>query len=141
MDNTSLQELIYKIPELKFKYSGSFSPEYALSMNAMPLNSFQIVNTTNNSQGEHWVAIVKNYNGSVVFGDSLGKSVKNYPDLEKRFHGQKSKTLVNLGPVQSTPDMCGFYAVYFAFMVLQNRSRSNVSEYDLFKFLNKYYKF
>ena len=51
MDNIALWELISKIPELKFKYLGSFSPENAYSTKSMPLNSFQIVNTTNDSRG------------------------------------------------------------------------------------------
>ena len=78
MDNVSLWELIRKIPELKFKYLGSFSPEQAIPIQAMPKDKFQIVNTTNDSSGDHWVAIIKDQNGNVIFGDSLGKKVEKY---------------------------------------------------------------
>lgn len=141
MDNVSLWELIRKIPELKFKYLGSFSPEQAIPIQAMPKDKFQIVNTTNDSSGDHWVAIIKDQNGNVIFGDSLGKKVENYPELKKIFHKQISKTLITKGPIQSTPDMCGFYAVYFAFMTLQSLHTANMSEHDLFRFVNKYYSY
>lgn len=139
MDNTSLWELIRKIPELKFKFLGSYSPRDAFEVRLMPDDRFQIINTTNSS-GEHWVVLIKNRDGEVVFGDSLGSKVENYPAL-KKFHKRISKTLIKNGPIQATPHMCGFYAVFFAFKTLQNQSIENMCEHDLFKFLNKYYIF
>ena len=147
MDNESLNDLVRKIPELKFKYLGSFPPDLAYPIKAMPQNSFQIVNTQNESfGGEHWVVIIKDYSNKVYFGDSLGKHVKHYPALRKKFHNNDNNptTITPIIPkqIQSTPDMCGFYTVYFAYRILSNLPNAvytNITEYDVLKFIHKYY--
>jgi len=107
-------------------------------------NSFQIVNTSN-SVGDHWVVIVKCTSGErqeTYFGDSLGRVVEQYKNLQK-FHGKISHQVMKQR-VQVMPDLCGFYAVYIAFKIFAQFELSDykpyldITEYELIKFVNKY---
>jgi hypothetical protein len=134
MDNVSLSNLINKIPHLKFKYLGSFSPTFALSLDSMPPNTFQIVNTTSKPMGQHWIVIIKIYNIG-YFGDSMGNKIEQYKEL-KIFH--KKLTRILSSQVQRQPDICGFYAIYIANQMFAELP-IDCSEHALFKFVNKYY--
>ena len=140
MDNVSLRTLIGKIPILKYKYLGCFCPITALSLDSMPNNTFQIVNSTSKPLGQHWLVIVKKDN-VCYFGDSMGLKIEHYKEL-KKFHNKKNHQLINQvlnTRVQYTSDVCGFYAVYIAFLLFQGLPIINCDEYNLFKFINKYY--
>ena len=143
MDNSSLQAFISKIPELKYKYLGSFSAQNSIPVDGMKPNTFQIVNTSN-SIGEHWVVIVKGgASGNMLyFGDSMGKRVEQYKNLQK-FHKRISHQVVKRR-VQVMPDLCGFYTIYIAFKIFAQFELSDYkpyldfTEYELIKFVNKY---
>ena len=104
----------------------------------MPKNSFQIVNT-GNGVGQHWITFAKDKHGKLHFGDSMGNSLSTYPLLRK-YNKQTFNKFIK-SQVQQTPDLCGLFAIYFAFLILQERNTSskNMSEHELFRFVNKYY--
>ena len=55
MDSFSLQQIINRIPQLRYRYRGSFSSDY---VPAPDIDTFAIVNTQpSNMQGKHWIMI------------------------------------------------------------------------------------
>ena len=70
MDNVSLQQIINRIPLLKYRYRGSFLSDYVPTLEN---DTFAIINTqSSNMQGEHW-KMVANYRQKLYFADSLGR--------------------------------------------------------------------
>ena len=68
MDNQSLQQIIERIPELKFKYIGSFPTDFIPNL---PNLSFAIINTASSKEvGEHWILIAR-LNRNYYYADSL----------------------------------------------------------------------
>ena len=56
MDNTSLRDIIERIPELKIRYIRSFPADFVPNL---PKITFAIINTSPSSEvGEHWIMIV-----------------------------------------------------------------------------------
>ena len=56
-DKISLQQLISRIPLLKYRYHGSFPFDYVPTLDK---DTFAIINTQpSNMQGEHWIVIAK----------------------------------------------------------------------------------
>ena len=57
MDNTSLRQIIERIPELKYRYIGSFPAD---CVPRLPTFSFAIINTSPSSEaGEQWIMIAR----------------------------------------------------------------------------------
>jgi len=147
MDNSALAKVIGKINwGSSVKYLGSFPPFLMIPPPLMNVNTFQILNTTNNSVGKHWIVLIRANNGSLFYGDSLGsQSLKqSYPDLHTelgKYKTRKCKPLVNI-KLQQTADMCGLYAIYFAYQCLVRKQTKAVhpSEYELLKFMHKFVK-
>ena len=55
MDNFALQQIVNRIPLLKFLYLGSFPSEYVPNLDN---DTFVVINTQpSNMQGEHWIMI------------------------------------------------------------------------------------
>ena len=70
MVNVSLQQIINRIPLLKYRYRGSFPSDYVPTLDN---DTFAIINTQpNNMQGEHWI-IIANSCQKLYFVDSLGR--------------------------------------------------------------------
>ena len=103
----------------------------------MPKASFQILNTSNNI-GDHWIVIVKDYDGKMYFGDSMGRRIEKYKQL-KHFHNRINCQITKVR-VQQTPEICGLYAIFFAYQILNNILLT-CTEQDLWRFVHKYYKF
>ena len=69
-DNVSLQQIIIRIPLLKYRYRDSFPPDYVPTLDNV---SFAIINTQrSNMQGEHWI-MISNSRQKLYFADSLGR--------------------------------------------------------------------
>ena len=55
MDNVSLQQIINRVPLLKYRYRGSFPSDYVPTLDN---DTFAIINTqTSNMPCEHWIKI------------------------------------------------------------------------------------
>ena len=55
MDSVALQQIINRIPLLKFPYLGSFPSDYVQTLDN---DTFTIINTQpSNMQGQHWIMI------------------------------------------------------------------------------------
>ena len=71
MDDIALQQIIDRIPLLKYRYLGSFPSDRVPNLSN---DTFAIVNTEPNYiTGEHWVMIAK-FKQRLYFADSLGGS-------------------------------------------------------------------
>ena len=69
MGNVSLQQIINRIPLLKYRYRGSFPSDYVPTLDN---DTFAIKNTQPSSmQGEHWIMIAISCQ-NLYFADSLG---------------------------------------------------------------------
>ena len=96
MDNFALQQIINRIPLLKFRYLGSFPSDYVPTLDN---DTFAIINTQpSNMQGEHWIMIAKSRR-KLCFADSLG--CKGYSFLKQQ-HEQMMPELLQSHPSVST---------------------------------------
>ena len=110
MDNLSLQQIINRIPLLKYQYRGSFPSDYVPTLDK---DTFAIINKQpSNMQGEDWIMIA-NSREILHFADSLGR--KKYSFLKQHYEQMMPE------PLQSHPSVCGFYRIYAAFQLFKFR--------------------
>ena len=110
MDNVALQQIINRIPLLKFRYFGSFPSDYVPTLDN---DTFAIINTQpSNMQGEHWIMIA-NFRQDLYFADSLG--CKGYSFLKQHYKQMMP------APLRSHPSVCGFYTINAAFHLFKFR--------------------
>ena len=96
MDNFALQQIINRIPLLKYRYIGSFTADYVPTLGN---DTFAIINTQpSNMQGEHWIMIA-NFRDKLYFADSLG--CEKYSFLKQHYKQMMP------APLQSHPSVCG----------------------------------
>ena len=129
MDNVSLQQIINRIPLLKYRYTGSFPSDYIPTLDN---DTFAITNTQpNKMQGEHWIKIA-NSRQVLYFADSLGR--QKYSFLKQ----QNEQMMPD--PLQSHPSVCGFYTIYAAFQLYKFRQEvfTEVNDVNLLSFLSNY---
>ena len=111
MDNFALQQIIDRIPLLKFRYLNSIPSDYFPTLDN---DTFAIINTQpSKMQGEHWIMIA-NFRHELYFADSLG--LKRYSFLNNQHYKQMMPA-----PLQSHPSLCGFYTIYAAFHLFKFR--------------------
>ena len=78
-DNFALQQIINRIPLLKFRYLGSFPSDYVPTLDN---DTFAIISTqARNMQGEHWIMIAS-FLHEIYFSDTLG--YKGYSFLDNQ---------------------------------------------------------
>ena len=129
MDNVSLQQLINRIPLLKFRYLGSFPSDYVPTLDS---DTFAIINTQpSNMQGEHWIMIA-NLRHELYFADSLGR--KGYSFLKQHYNQMMPASL------QSHPSVCGFYTIYAPFHLFKFRQEeiTGVHNVNELSFISNY---
>ena len=129
MDNFALQQIINRIPLLKFRYLGSFPSDYVPTLDN---NTFAIINTQpSNMQGEHWIMIA-NSRQKLYSADSLGR--KKYSFLKQQYEQMMPE------PLQSHPSVCGFYTLYAAFHLFKFRQEeiTGVHDDNVLSFISNY---
>ena len=129
MDNVSLQQIINRIPLLKYRYRGSFPSGKVPTLDN---DTFASVNTQpSNMQGEHWIMIA-NSRQKLYFADSLGS--KNYSFLKQQYEQMMPE------PLQSHPSVCGFYTIYAAFHLFNFRQEeiTGVLDVNVLSFISNY---
>ena len=113
MDNTSLHEVIERIPELNFRYIGCLPADF---VPIFPKLSFSLFNTSSSSGvGEHWIMIGclnRNYYCEV----SLARSVTHYKLLKKNY---EKMILIQLQKMQKWCVFSTTYAAFHPFQFLQ----------------------
>ena len=120
MDNFALQQIINRIPLLKFRYLGSFPSDYVPTLDN---DTFANINTQpSNMQGEHWIMIA-NSRQNLYFADSLGR--KKYSFLKQQYEQMMPE------PLQSHPSVCGFYTIYAAFHLFKFRQEDVTGVHDV----------
>ena len=129
MEHFALQQVINRIPLLKFRYLGSFPSNHVPTLDN---DFFAIINTQpSNMQGKHWI-MAANFRHELNFADSLGR--KNYSFLK-----QHCKQMMP-APLQSHPSVCGFYSIYAAFYLFKFRQEefTGVHDVNVFSFISNY---
>ena len=121
MDNFDLQQNIYRILLLKFRYLGLSPSDYVPTLDNY---TFAIINTQPSSmQGEHWIMFA-NFRHELYFADSLG--CKRYSFLNNQHHKQLMPA-----PLQSHPNVCGFCTIYAAFHLFNFRREEITGVHDV----------
>ena len=129
MDNFALQQIINRIPLLKFRYLGSFPSAYVPTLDN---DTFAIINTQpSNMQGELWIMIA-NFRHELYFADSLG--CEEYSFLKQHY-----KQMIP-APLHSHPSVCGFYTKYAAFHLFkfQQKEITGVHDVNVLSFISNY---
>ena len=120
MDNVSLQQIINRIPLLKYRYRGSFPSD---NVPTLDNDTFAIINTQpSNMQGEHWIMIA-NSRQKLFFADSLGRKKDSF--LNQQYEQMMPE------PLQSHPSVCGFYTIYAAFHLFKFRQEETTGVHDV----------
>ena len=131
MDNTSLRDIIERIPELKFRYIGSFPADFVPNL---PKFTFAIINTSPSSEaGEHWIMIGR-LNRNYYYADSLAQSITHYKFLNKKYQKMIHR------PLQKMENLCGFYTIYAAFHLFKflQTNLNNVHDVHVLNFISNY---
>ena len=131
MDNTSLRQIIERIPELKYRYIGSFPAD---CVPRLPTFSFAIINTSPSSEdGEHWIMIAR-LNRIYYYADSLARPIAKYKFLNKKYQKMKQQ------PVQKPDNLCGFYTIFAAFQLFKffQTKLNNVHDVHVLNFISNY---
>ena len=104
MDNFSLLQIIERIPELRFKYMGSYPSDKVPQLTKY---TFAIVNSApSNDRGEHWIMIMR-LDETYYFADSLGRKRTAYSFLSKKYRRMVPRKL------QKTDILYIFFVIYF----------------------------
>ena len=120
MDRVSLQQIINRIPLLKYRYRGFFLSDYVPTLDN---DTFAIINTQpSKMQGEHWLLTAKSCQ-ILYFAESLGR--KKYSFLKQHYEQMMPETL------QSHPSVCGFYTIYAAFHLFKFRQEETTGVHDV----------
>ena len=110
MGNTTLKQIVTRIPLLKYRYIGSFPSDFVPNL---PNDTFAIFNKQpSNTPGEHWIMIAKLHH-ELFFVDSFGLSINNYPFLKQNYSRMIWTRL------QDHPSVCSFYTNYAAFKLFK----------------------
>ena len=129
MDIFALQQIINRIPLLKFRYFGSFPSDHVPTLDN---DTFAIINTQpSNRQGENWVMIA-NFRQELYFADFLVR--KGYSFLKQHFKQMMP------APLQSHPSVCRFCTIYAAFHLFKFRQKEITRTHNVkvFSFINNY---
>ena len=129
MDNTALQQVIYRILLLRFQYLGSFPSDHVSTLDN---DTFAIIKTQpSNMQGEHWI-MIENVRHELYFADSLGR--KKYSFLKQHYKQMMPE------PLQSHLSVCRFYTLYAAFHLFKFRQEeiTGVHDVNLLSFISSY---
>ena len=130
MDNFALQQIINRIPLLKFRYLGSFPSDHVPTLDNY---TFAFINTQpSNMQGEHWIMIA-NFRHELYFADSSGRN--GYSSLNNQHYKQMMPA-----PLKSHPSVCGSYTTYAAFHLFKFRQEeiTGVHVVKVLSFRSKY---
>ena len=129
MDRFSLLQIIKRIPELRFKYMGSYSSD---TVPQLTKYSFAITNSApSNDRGEHWIMTAR-MDKSYYFADSLRRKSPTYPFLAKKYRRRVPRKL------QKTDSLCGFYAIYSAILLFKffQKNLNNVHDVHVLNFIS-----
>ena len=131
MDNTSLRDIIERIPEHKFRYIGSFPANFVPNL---PKLSFAIINTSPSTEvGENWIMIGR-LNRNYYYEDSVARSVTHYKFLNKKYQKMIQR------PLQKMHNLCGFYTIYAAFHLFKSlqTNLNNVNDAHVLNFISNH---
>ena len=132
-------QVISKIHALKYRYLGCFDRNTFIF--PMPIDTFQIVNTTTDVEG-HWILLIRLSNDFHYFGDSLkATSLNQYPMLFTRLPPppeQKKTTTTLFLPlntsIKQVDSLCGLCWFYFSPNLFDNTPKVT-NDFELYQLL------
>ena len=127
LDNTSLQQIIDRIPLLKCRNFDSVLSDY---VPILPNASFALIYTQpSNTQGEHLIMLA-NARHNLYFADSLGRAT-----FSKKQHKQMLPQ-----PIQTHPSVCGFFTINATFHLFEFRQEefTGVHNVHILSFITNY---
>ena len=131
MDNFLLLQIIERIPELRFKHMGFYPSDKVPQLTKY---SFAIVNSApSNDRGEHWIMMAR-LDKTYYFADSLGRKRTTYFFLTKKYRRMVPRKL------QKTEILCGFYAIYSAFLLFKfyQTNLNNLHDRHVLNFISNF---
>ena len=131
IDNTSFEQIVNRIPFLKYRYIRSFPSDFVPNL---PNDMFAIINTqSTNTPGEHRIMIAK-FQHELYFFDSLGLSINNYSFLKQNYR-QIVRTRL-----QDHPSVFGFYTIYASFHLFkfQQEEITGVHDVNVLSFIRNF---
>ena len=121
MNNFALQQIIHRVPLLKFRYLGSFPSDYVPTLDN---DTFAIINTQpSNMYCKHSIMIA-NFRHDLYFADSPG--FKGYSFLNNQHYKQMMPA-----HLQSHPSVCGSSTIYAAFHLFKFRQEEITGVHDV----------
>ena len=127
-DNVSLQQILNRLPLLKYRNRGSFLSDYFPTLDNQTFAI--IIPQPSNMQGEHWIMIA-NCPQILYFADSLCR--KKYSFLKQHYEQ------IMPAPLQSHPSVCRFYTIYAAFHLFKFRQEEiRVHDVNILSFISNY---
>ena len=97
-----------RVPELRFKYMGSYPSDKVPQLTKY---AFTIIDSVpSNDRGEHWIKIAQ-MEKTYYFADSMGRKRSTYSLQTKKYRQTVHRKL------QKIDDLWGFYAIYSAFLL------------------------
>ena len=127
MDNFSLLQVFAKIPELRFKNMGSYPSD---TVPHLTKYSFANIDSAlSKDRGQQWIMIAR-LEKSYYFADWLGRNRSTYPFLTKKYRRMVPRKL------QKTVNLCEFYAIYSAFLLITffQKNLNNVHDVHVLSF-------
>ena len=131
MDNTSLKQIVNRIPLLKYRYMGPFPSDFVPKL---AKDTFAIINTQpSNTSGEHWIMFAK-FHYEFYFTDSHGLSINIYPFLKQNY-SQMIRTRL-----QDHPRVCSFHTINAAFHLFkfQQKEITGVQDVNVLSFISNF---
>ena len=130
MANVSLQQIINRIPVLKYPYHASFPSDYVPTLDNV---TFAIINTQpSNMQGEHWIMIANSRQKKMYFADSLGH--RKYKLIKQQYEQMMPE------PLRSHPIVCGLCTIFSVFHLFRFRQEEirGVHDVNMLSFISNY---
>ncbi len=132
MDSKGLQDIINRIPLLKYKYIGSVPAD---NIPRLQKNTFAIVNTDLSfEEGTHWI-LIANKNGKFYYADSMGQPLEVYENIKLPYKNIQRLVYTQLQNLA----LCGQYCIYFAWTIFSGTPIGTFfNDFDLMRFIFQY---
>ena len=122
IDNTSIKQVVNRIPLLKYRHIGSFPSDFVPNL---PNDTFAIMNTQpSNTPGEHWIMIA-NFHHELYFANFFGLCINNYAFLKQTYSPN-----VRTRP-QDHPSVCCFYTIHAQFHLFKFQQEEITGVHDV----------
>ena len=124
-------QIFEKIPELRFKYMGSYPSD---KVPELTIYSFTVINSAPSNDRRENSILIARLDKSYYFEDSLARDRSIYPFLTKKY---RRMLLLKL---QKTDNLCEFYSSYSTFILFKlfQKNLNNVHDVHVLNFFSNF---